>query len=151
MPTTVLYRINSGEVWKINVGGQLFSDRDTAYFGVLTDPTFTDGMQLRESLPGGDMGPLRVSGFAKWADPGGNSVRNATQAEINGFETVQDDDEAQMDADEAGELLKNHPRWRKFTMLMFKAMNRIRTDAGLPAWSKPQIVTFIDNNLSKDD
>jgi len=149
MPITVLYRLSSGEVLKISPTGQLFSARNTAVFEVLTDPPLPDGTELRPELPDGDLGDLRVLGKAKIADAG--TVRNATQVEIDTFAAAELDDEAQLDAQEAGDLLKTHPRWRKFAMLMFKAMNRIRTDAGLPAWTKGQIVTFIDSNLSKDD
>ena len=46
--TTVLYRISSDEVLKNSTRGQLFAERDSAVFGVLTDPTFPDGTDVRD-------------------------------------------------------------------------------------------------------
>ncbi len=37
MATTVLYRVSSGEVYKISTKGQMFPSIDSNYFGYLTD------------------------------------------------------------------------------------------------------------------
>lgn len=150
MAVTALYRISSNEVVKISVKGQTFSDRNTNVWGVLTDPVLPDGNQVRDiSLD--PIGPLRVLGLAKIAVPGTNTVRNSTQAEIDSFDASQVDDDNQEDADRAKDLLRNHPQFRKFAQLMFKAINRTRQDAGLTPWTKPQIVAFINAQVSKDD
>ncbi len=109
--TTALYRESSNEVLKVSAKDQSFSDRDAAVFGVLTDPTTPDGVDVREQTD--DLGPLRQLGFAKIAEPGGNNVRNATQPEIDGFAASEIDDDNQLDADQALVLFEDHPQFRK--------------------------------------
>jgi hypothetical protein len=104
--TTALYRINGGEVIKISGTDQTWPDRNTTYWGVLTDPPFPDGTVVREPD-----GPLRVLGFAKINDAG--TVRNATQPEIDTFAPAQTADENLQDAGGAEDLFLNHPRFRK--------------------------------------
>jgi len=114
MPTTVLYRISSGEVVKISTKGQTFSDRDTTYWGVLTDPNLPDGTKVFDPA---DVGLTpRALDFAKIWD--GTDVRNATQAELDGFAAPETDDENTQDAAAADDFLQTHPRFRK----IFKAM-----------------------------
>lgn len=123
--TTVLYRVNGGEVVKISPTNQQFDSRDTNYWAVATDPAFPDGTELRQ---GGD-GPLRVLGFAKIMD--GGSCRNATQPEIDGFPAAEAADEALMDRDRARDLFQNHPNWRKlltaFSDIIKDEFNIVRT------------------------
>jgi hypothetical protein len=109
--TTALYRLSSNEVLKISVKNQSFADRDTTYWGMLTDPTLPDGSEVRD--PNGD---FRVLGYAKIVD--GTTIRNATQAEIDTFEGFEIDDENQQDADAAKEFLASHPRFRKILVAM---------------------------------
>lgn len=99
--TTVLYRLNGGEVEKISATNQQFDQRDTSYWGVATDPAFPDGTDLER----------RVLGSAKILD--GATCRNATQPEIDGFPAAQAADENLMDRDRARDLFLNHPNWRK--------------------------------------
>jgi len=113
MAITALYRINGGEVVKISPRGQSFVDRNTAMWGVLTDPTFPDGQVIRTTLLNGNLGPLKVLGLAKFADVGGNSVRLATQAEIDAFVVGDTEDEKTQDATQAEEMLITHPVFRK--------------------------------------
>ena len=113
---TALYRISSNEVVKVSIKGQPFIDRDTTYWGVLTDPPRPDGDVVRESLPDGTLGPLRVLGFAKINDAG--TVRNATQPEIDTWQALEDEDENLQDADDASSFIDTHPRYRK----VFKAL-----------------------------
>ncbi len=97
------------------------------------------------------VGPLRQLGFAKRYIVATNTLQDATQAEIDSWQAAEDEDEKVLDAKQTVQLLKGHPQFRKFTQVLFKAMNQIREDAGLMKWTKPQIATFIENNVSKDD
>ena len=121
--STALYRISSNEVLKVSLKDQAFSDRDTAVFGVLTDPTTPDGTDVRDQS-GAESGPLRVLGFAKIAEPGGNNVRNATQPEIDGFAASQIDDDNQLDADQAADLGDTHAQFRKVFKSILKGIVR---------------------------
>ena len=107
MPTA-LYRISSGEVVKISLANQTWPQVDSTFWAVLTDPALPDGTQVID-----DNGDLRVLGFAKFADVGGDTVRNATQPEIDTFAPAQTEDENQQDADGADSLFIDHPRWRQ--------------------------------------
>lgn len=119
MATTALYRKTSNEVVKISLSGQTFSDRDTVYWGVLTDPTLTDGNQAVDAS-----GNLRVLGTAKFAVVGSNTIRNATAPEIAAFATGQTTDESAQDASEAVAFFQTHPRFRK----AFKAVCQLVID-----------------------
>lgn len=116
MATTALYRINGGEVLKISLKGQSFADRDAAYFGVLTDPSLPDGNTVRSMTE--PIGPMRVLGLAKIAVPATNTVRNATQAEIDAWAAAETADDNAQDAARVADLFANHPQWRK----AFKAL-----------------------------
>lgn len=172
MATTVLYRISSNEVVKISSKGQPFAERNTTFWGVLTDPTFTDGTVCRD-----DDGDLRILGYAKIVDSG--EVRNATQVEIDTFEGFETDDENQQDADGADDLFVVHPRFRKLfvaiTDIVMKEVNILRgwnTDlkavidgasnfgdvksgvaamSDLPDRTISQLKTQIRNRIDKDD
>jgi len=123
MATTVLYRISSNEVIKISTRGQLFSDRDTTFWGVLTDPSLPDGNEVRDNSSS-PPGPLRVLGFAKFAVVGTNTVRNATQTEIDGFAAPETDDDNQQDADRAADLGDTHPQFRRTFKAVLKGIVR---------------------------
>lgn len=172
--TTALYRINGGEVIKISGTDQTWPDRNTTYWGVLTDPSLPDGDQTRDID-----GPLRELGFAKFADVGGNTVRNAIQAEIDAFAPAQSDDEDLQDAAGASALFLTHPRNRKlmtaFADIIKDEMNIVRgwtlsykaevaaatslgdlqtRVAGLPDLADrtlAQLKTAIQNRISEDD
>lgn len=109
---TALYRINGGEVLKISPRNQPFAERDPAFWGVLVDPLLPDGTDVRAKLDDGLQGPLRVLGLAKIALAGSNTVRNATQPEIDGFAVAEQADEAAMDAEDARRFF-DHPRFGK--------------------------------------
>lgn len=149
MPTA-LYRISSNEVVKISRKNQTFADRDATYWGVLVDPSLPDGDTVRDQS-GEHPGPLRELGFAKIALPGSNLIRNATQPEIDTFPSLEGEDEKDEDAQEVKKWALENPRFRKLTALIFKAINQTREDAGLPRWTRAQIMTFIENQVSKDD
>jgi len=102
--TTVLYRLNAGEVIKISAANQTFADRDTDYWGVATDPAFPDGTEFK---------PPRIEGSAKFMDVGGSSCRNATAGEINAFVAAETADDNLQDQAGARGLFAVHPRWRK--------------------------------------
>lgn len=171
---TALYRISSGEVVKISLMDQTWPDRNTTYWGVLTNPSLPDGTEVRD--PNGD---LRVLGYAKYADVGGNTVRNAIQAEIDTYAAAQTDDENQQDADGAESLFITHPRNRKLMtaysdiikdelnlcrgwIMSFKAevaaaanlgdlQTRVAGLPDLPDRTLAQLKTAIQNRISKDD
>ncbi len=110
--TTALYRLSSNEVLKVSPKDQPFSDRDAAVYGVLIDPTTPDGLDVRDRASD-PIGDIRVLGFAKIANPGGNDVHNATQVEIDGFAAPEDDDNNKLDAGQALAIFKDHPQFRK--------------------------------------
>lgn len=177
MPITVLYRISSNEVLKISTNGQSFADRDTGVFGSLTDPSLPDGTAVRETLAGGELGPMRVLGYAKINASG--TVRNATQNEINTFAPAELDDENQLDADQAIDLFLTHPQFRKLMTAYsdiikdelnnvrqwitdFKAdvaaatnladlKTRVAANPDLADRTLSQLKTAIQNRISKDD
>lgn len=148
MATTVLYRINGGEVYKISTNGQTFADRNTAYWGMLTDPSLPDGTNVRD-----ETGALRVLGFAKIWD--GTDVRNATQAEIDGFVTSEADDDKLQDRDAARDLFQTHPRFRKlliaFADIIRDEINILRSQHGLPDRTLTQLKNAINNRMSEND
>lgn len=172
--TTALYRISSGEVIKISLLDQQWDDRDAAFWGILTTAAYPDGTQTRDVD-----GDLRELGFAKFADVGGNTVRNATQPEIDTYAPAQDDDENQQDALGAGGLFLVHPRNRKlmtaFADIIKDEMNilrgwitQFRTDVAaannltdlkasvaaqpaLPDRTLAQLKTAITARIDKDD
>lgn len=104
---TVRYRLNAFEVDSISQRGETFAGRNTTFWGVLTDPTFPDGMEILDRTDN-PHGPPRILGLAKIAEPlvGPNgNVRNATQAEIDLWQPAQDADRNQQDADQADFLI----------------------------------------------
>lgn len=116
---TALYRISTGEVLKISFNGQTFSDRDQTYYGVLTDPSRPDGNDATDAS-----GNFRVLNFAKFAVVATNTVRNATQGEIDAFSTGETTDQNAQDATQASSLLQTHPQLRK----AFKAICQLVVD-----------------------
>lgn len=128
--TTALYRIHGGEVLKVSLKGQPFSDRDSTYWGVLTDPVLPDGSAVREPLPDGTLGLPRQLGWAKVAVPASNTVRNATQAEIDAWAAAETADDNAQDATRVAELFQNHPQWRKaFKALLKRILQVTNTEA----------------------
>lgn len=131
---TALYRISSGEVLKISLVDQPFDDADSTYFGVLTDPTLTDGSAYVDSN-----GDLRVLTFSKIANVGGNEIHNATQGEIDGFAAFEASDESEMDAERAQALADVDPIFRKiFKALMLRIIDEVFVN------TNTKVNTFID-------
>jgi hypothetical protein len=148
--TTVLYRISSGEVMEISTPNKTAEDfgMGSTYFGVLTDPPFTDGTQW--------LGPNyenRLLGYSKINDNG--TIRNATQQEIDTFKPLAIDDRNQKDADKAKEYFKNDPEFRRimiaFADVLVSELNILRTEHGLNDRTLSQLKTAILNRISKDD
>jgi hypothetical protein len=152
MPTTVLYRLSSGEVLKISTRGQPFSDADATKFGVLTDPNLPDGTETRDTS-GEDLGPPRQLGFAKVWDT--VDVRNATQGEIDGFQAAEDDDDADLDVLDAVQLLDAHPLFRRLLFAFGKTItdeiNLLRAEHALSPRTYQQVKTAVRSHISKDD
>jgi len=124
--TTSRYRLASFEVDKNSNKDQSFSDRDVTIFGVLTDPTFPDGTDVRDQSTD-EPGPFGVLGFAKHAEPGvgpNGNVRNSTQAEIDTYAAARVDDENQQDAERAADLGDVHKQFRKIFKALLK--NNVR-------------------------
>jgi len=125
----VLYRTSSGEVLKITQdipSPQTFADIDPLFWTVLTDPVLTDGF-ANKSVLGADLGPSRELGFQKHFD--GASVRNAIQSEIDGYQALQESDEAIEDVDEAQKFIDTHPRLRRvFKALLKRLIAEINAD-----------------------
>lgn len=151
---TALFRKSSGEVVKISLSDQAFLDADPTFWGVLTDPAFPDGTDVRD-MDTDPAGPLRVLGFSKRAVPGPPTVRNATAPEIAMFAPAQTDDENQMDADRADSLLANDPQTRKlFTALMDVArteVNTLRAEHGFAPRTLDDWRNAIRARISKND
>ena len=180
MATTALYRIRSGEVVKISLKGQPFSDRDQTYWGVLTDPTCPDGTAVRETLANGTLGPLRVLGWAKHYPGTGATISNATQAQIDSYAAAETADENAQDAERVAQLFQNHPQWRKAFKALLKRILFLREQeatqwntyraqvaaassladlktrvasntADLPTYTLAQAVTALLTDISADD
>lgn len=165
---TAIYRKSSNEVHKISLMDQVWPEIDTNYWAIAADVNLPDGSDVREVLPTGRLGNFRVLGYAKIYEPGTNTVRNATQTEIDGFEPLETEDENIQDADSAKELLSNHPRFRKllvaFADILVDEINILRqqfndTTAEVPQLTNTnfqprtlaQLKTAIINRISKDD
>lgn len=152
-----LIRRRSGEVLKIarpNVKGLLqgFADADPTMFITRTDDdglSLVDGFDVRERLPNGDLGSMRQLGFGKILV--GNEIRNASQGELNGFGAEEQLDDDELDARQTKTLMTGHGQFRRFAALIFKALNRTRTDAGLTPWTRQEIADFIEANVVKED
>ena len=125
MATTALYRIRSGEVVKISLKGQPFSDRNPTYWGVITDPILPDGSAVRETLSDGTLGPLRMLGYAKHYPGTGTTISNATQAQIDGYGAAETLDENAQDADRVEGLFTLHPQWRKAFKALLKRIIQV--------------------------
>jgi hypothetical protein len=118
---TVLYRISSGEVLKISLRGQIFDRINSNIFAYLIDPSFPDGTDNREIVDG-QLGPGRILGYQKIAIPGSGLVRNGTQEEIDGFQSLQQEDDNLQDELGAKVFLETHPRFRKIFVGILKLL-----------------------------
>jgi hypothetical protein len=110
---SALYRKSSGEVVKISHMDSTFPRHDSFYFGVMSNINAPDGMEFRERLGDGTLGPYKVFGFAKFADVATNTVRNATIQEIDTFVTEEDSDKDSQLAENAENVLIRHPVFKK--------------------------------------
>jgi hypothetical protein len=152
-----LYRIQGGEVMKVSVPGnkpaQEFADRNQTYWGVAVDPLTPDGTHVID--PADTNRTRRVLGFAKFYESGSNTIRNATQPEIDAWAAAETDDENQQDADQAKDLLNTHPRMRKVLValseIIMDEINVLRAIASLPARTLSQLKTLMTNRINKDD
>lgn len=81
-------------------------------------------VSVRPKNPDGELGDLRILGFAKIADPGSNNVRDATQLEIDTFEASEIDDSDQQDTDRAADLGDLDPITRRLVKSILKGAVR---------------------------
>jgi len=147
--TTVLYRLNGFEVLKISLADQPFTGINTTYYGVVSNPAFPDGTEIRDPDDN-----LRVLGYAKWMDLSGPTVRNATQLQLDAFPVEQAADESAMDASAAKDFLNSHPRWRKLLKGLAKVLiiqilesSNVKTNALIDQWNQYKIDVGNASNL----
>jgi hypothetical protein len=124
---TALYRLNGREVLKISSIGQLFEDADPKYFGVMFNPRLPDGDRLRDEPSREVMGrvvhgELRKLGSAKIAEPETNTIRNATQEEIDAWEQCEAEDDQSLDAEQARIEVESHPVISRLVASMSRLM-----------------------------
>jgi hypothetical protein len=155
MATSVLYRKSSGEVIKISTKGQVFNEVNATYFGYLIDPSLPDGVQNRELLPDGTLGPVRELGFQKIAIPASDLVRNATQGEIDNFESFKVDDDNIQDATAATSFLNSHKRFRKIFKAILKLIvqellerSNVKQNAMIDQWNQFKVDIGNAGNLN---
>lgn len=144
--TTALYRLSSNEVLKISLRGQAFSERNTAIFGVLTDPAVPNGTEIREEI-NGVFGSVRILGFSKIAVSGTNTVRNATAGEIATFAAAETADENTLDADAVARWIDTHPRYRKIFKALLKRIIAENNQAAVQ-WNLLRVQIGAATNLS---
>jgi len=114
-----LYRLNGGEVLSASTDAGTYDKRDTALFGVLTDPATPDGPSLK---------PPKV-----WD---GQAVRNATLEESLAAVDKALEDQKVVERARAKSLLTDNPVWKPAFMSLLNVvvieLNNIRKAAGLP-------------------
>ncbi len=113
--TTSFFRKNGSEVGKIDPNNQPFDEKDTEFYAVLIDPILPDGPFVRNPNPPGsaEEGPDRELGWSKIALPETNTIRNATQEEIDAFVDFAEEDADELDAIRAKQLQKDDKVHRK--------------------------------------
>lgn len=123
---TALYRINGGEVIKISEIDRSWPDADANFYAVMVDPALPDGSLLREVLPispgSARYGPRRQLGFAKIAISATNTIRNATQEEIDFFDDAEGQDGQAEDAIQAREQVVKHPFIARVLMALIRRL-----------------------------
>lgn len=115
------YRLSSFEIdtWSEN---QQFSDSNPTIFAIVDDPLTPDGTETHSPSP--DF-LLRVLDFSKFYDVGTNTMRNATQSEIDTFEPAEIDDNNQIAAVRAtGSIDEAVPGSDKTRRLETKAISK---------------------------
>ena len=112
--TFVSYRISSGEV--VNIAS-VEINYPSAMFITIVDPTFIDGQEFQDP-----QGQRLVLGYTKIYI--GGVVRNATQQEIDGFESARVDGYNQIEADKAKDQFQNDPNLRRILIALIKGIIR---------------------------
>ena len=125
--TTALYRISSNEIPEISISDDMFVAYPSTIFGVLINPSFTDGIEYRDPLNN-----YRVLGYSKINDNG--TVRNATQEEIDTFEGFEQDDNNQIEANKAIKYFQNNPQFRRIMVALIKGI--IKEDNEGRLWTR---------------
>ena len=126
LATDVLYRLSSNEVSMVEDTIPLYM-YGADQFGILTDPPFTDGMDVTDPS-----GKYRVFGYAKINDNG--TVRNATQVEVDGFKAYAVADNKQRQANIATEYFLNDPRIKRIVIAIVKGI--VREDNEQRQWQR---------------
>ena len=131
---TVLYRKDGGEVIKISKKDQGFEDADPDFYGVMKNPRFWNGTDIRQEAldprdPNAEIGPLRQEGFAKIAIPRSNLVRNATSVEISMWKECEQREQKGRDCKSARERITTDPiEGRLFSGLLKLLALRLKED-----------------------
>lgn len=138
--STALCRVNGNKVHAISEQNQVWQF-DDEFFYMMFDPELPDGTQVREIIveqvevevidedgvpqtrviTTTTFGPYDALGFAKIAEPGTNTIRNATQEEIDSWDALEALDDLAQDAKRARVQLVNHPLMAR----AFKALIRM--------------------------
>ena len=122
--TFVSYRISSGEV--VNIAS-VEINYPSAMFITIVDPTFIDGQEFQDP-----QGQRLVLGYTKIYI--GGVVRNATQQEIDGFESARVDGYNQIEADKAKDQFQNDPNFRRAMIAVIKGI--IKEDNEGRLWTR---------------
>lgn len=147
---TALYRISSGEVYKISTTDNMFLEETALneYYSVATSVTLIDGVETVD--PSGNR---RMLGYAKILD--GSNVRNATQIEIDTFAPAVIDDRNDGEANQTKSYFENDAKMRRimtaFASILVDEINILRAEHGLPDRTLQQFKTAILNRIDKDD
>ena len=115
MATTCIYRISSNEVIRIDTNGSLFEAEVTDYVALKKGATYSDGSSIYDTS-----GKTRVFGYAKILD--GDTVRNATQIEIDTFRAFEIDDAKQIQADSAISYFSSDSKFRRIMVALIKGI-----------------------------
>ena len=115
MSLFVLYRKNGGEVLGASKHADAYTSVDPVYFGMLIDPAFPDGVDI---------------GVRKFAIPIGNTVRNATQIEMDNWPVAEAADDNLAARVKAKLAFTDDPQMRKilraFASIVLDEINTLR-------------------------
>lgn len=137
LAVTVVYRTSSGEVRWIGASDEYTFDM--TYHTEIEDPTFTNGTDLQR----------RVLGSAKIFDNG--TVRNATQQEIDTFESYAETDRQLAKVKQVKAFFQNNEQMRKILKAVVKTLVDYINNKTGSSITYQQAYQAILNNVSVDD
>ena len=115
-----LYRLSSGEILAHSTEQNPWPDIDSRFFGILSNPTVAADIDLSRPMI--------------WD---GSQVRNATQAEVAGFQAAAQNDDNLLQRELVAELFNSdRSTWGKMlrliTLVTLDEVNTLRQQLGLP-------------------